>query len=59
MFVCLWVVVSCQPETLVMPTLSGLLTLLSIVVDVAVKTGVGKLLILIATMLNLGFNARN
>ena len=46
MFVCLWVVVSCQPETLVMPTLSGLLTLLSIVVDVAVKTGVGKLLIL-------------
>ena len=46
MFVCLWVVVLCQPETLVMPTLSGLLTLLSIVVDVAVKTGVGKLLIL-------------
>ena len=29
-----------------MPALSGLLTLLSIVVDVAVKTGEGKLLIL-------------
>ena len=61
MFVCLWVVVSCQTETSVMPTLSGLLTLLSSVVDVAVKTGVGKLLsyLLMATMLNRGINARN